>query len=306
MNLSRATLTLQEVVTTCIQLQQEGNLDDDALIRMILFLQESMEYETLSNILIQGHKTSLLFTLFRQKNLLLPNKKRAIMAAFIESVNIEEMAVAVMIWHKYDQLLTSFEQIETVVQALVKAFVNSPYLMELKVYFVMQVEQFLSYEHIDQILTSMEERFGEIEEDGSNSYLLCNLNPIKTAVHMLLVLSQINERYSMAILRTDALSEIILSQIKAVLDRLFFPQQIKYQLRQTDMMNRDSLFYLEHLDAFLIMETHIMDRIMQEYWQGNLDVSGSFLDSSTAYGILMHYSDRYRYDFESQHRFYKD
>ena len=57
----------------------------------------------------------------------------------------------------------------------------------------------------------MEERFGEIEEDGSNSYLICNLNPIKTAVHMLMILSQIVERYSMANLRTEALTEIILS-----------------------------------------------------------------------------------------------
>lgn len=109
----------------------------------------------------------------------------------------------------------------------------------------------------------------------------------------------------MANLRTEALSEKILNQGKTILDRLFFPQQIKYQLRQVDMMNRDSLYYLERLDAFQIMETHIMDRIMQEYWQSNLDISGSFMDSSTAYGILNHFDDRYNFDFESQNRFYR-
>lgn len=31
-------------------------------------------------------------------------------------------------------------------------------------------------------------------------------------------------------------------------------------------MNRDALYYLERFDAFEIMETHIMDRVMQEYW----------------------------------------
>ena len=41
---------------------------------------------------------------------------------------------------------------------------------------------------------------------------------------------------------------------------------MKFQLRQVDLMNRDSLYYLEHLDAFEIMESHIMDRVMQEYW----------------------------------------
>ena len=48
-----------------------------------------------------------------------------------------------------------------------------------------------------------------------------------------------------------------------------------------------------------------MDRIMQEYWQSNLDASGSFLANSTAYGILTHQEDRYKYDYESKNRFYK-
>ena len=29
------------------------------------------------------------------------------------------------------------------------------------------------------------------------------------------------------------------------------------------------------------------------------------MDASTCYGILTHYSDRYRYDYEKQYRFYK-
>ena len=57
----------------------------------------------------------------------------------------------------------------------------------------------------------MEDRFGEIEEDGSNSYLLCNLNPIKTACHMLMLLDLISERYSMTSLRTSELNDIILT-----------------------------------------------------------------------------------------------
>ena len=68
---------------------------------------------------------------------------------------------------------------------------------------------------------------------------------------------------------------------------------MKFQLRQIDLMNRDSLYYLERLDAFKIMETHIMDRVMQEYWQSNLDASGSFFGASSTYSILMNFSDRY-------------
>ena len=69
-------------------------------------------------------------------------------------------------------------------------------------------------------------------------------------------------------------------------------------------MNKDSLYYLERMDAFEIMETHIMDRVMQEYWQSNLDASGHFLSASTTFTILTHISARLT-DCELEHRFYK-
>ena len=81
-----------------------------------------------------------------------------------------------------------------------------------------------------------------------------------------------------------------------MLDQLFFPKQMKFQLRQVDLMNKTSLYYLEHLDAFAIMQSHIMDRVMQEYWQGNLDANGSIMGASTAYGILKHDSNKFDYE----------
>lgn len=54
----------------------------------------------------------------------------------------------------------------------------------------------------------------------------------------------------MTSLRIDALNEIVIAQARSVLDRLFFPRQMRFQLRQIDMMNKTALYYLEHLDAF--------------------------------------------------------
>ena len=51
------------------------------------------------------------------------------------------------------------------------------------------------------------------------------------------------------------------------------------------------------------MESHIMDRVMQEYWQSNLDASGDFLGASTAFGILT--NGESKYDYEQLNRFYK-
>ena len=55
-------------------------------------------------------------------------------------------------------------------------------------------------------------------------------------------------------------------------------------------MNRDALYYLERFDAFDIMETHIMDHVMQEYWQSDLDARGDYMGASTSIGILKNYS----------------
>ena len=82
------------------------------------------------------------------------------------------------IWTDFELVLTDEKNISIVCLECVNAFVKSPYQLEVKTFFVTQLMHQLSYEHVDAILTSMEHRFGEIEDDGSNSYLLCNLNAI--------------------------------------------------------------------------------------------------------------------------------
>jgi hypothetical protein len=36
--------------------------------------------------------------------------------------------------------------------------------------------------------------------------------------------------------------------------------------------------YMERMDAYQLMDTKIMDRIMKELWNSDIDDSGSFLD----------------------------
>ena len=71
------------------------------------------------------------------------------------------------------------------------------------------------------------------------------------------------------------------------------------------MMNKDSLWYLEHMDAFEIVQTNVIDRVMQELWQGPYDASGSLFATSTSYGIMTHMNDYDEYDYEADYRFYK-
>ena len=105
-------------------------------------------------------------------------------------------------------------------------------------------------------------------------------------------------------LRSQTLSRLILQQTKAILDRLFFPDEIRQHIIQIDIFDNDSLFYLEKLDAFQLLETNIMDRVLQEYWKSDFDADGSFFSASTAYNIIKRAGPKFPYDYESDNRFY--
>ena len=109
-----------------------------------------------------------------------------------------------------------------------KSFVASSSLLEPKIYLLLELLEEMKYEQLNAIITSLEDRYSSIAKDGSNALLLNNLNPIKTACHLLILLKQIEGRYSLTKLRTAALSSIIIARARSVLDRLFFPLQMKY------------------------------------------------------------------------------
>ena len=91
-------------------------------------------------------------------------------------------------------------------------------------FFVIQVLDKLSYEQIDQLLLSLEKNIEENADDGSSYYLLCNLNPVKTACNILFLADLIAQRYPIASLRTESLSELFIVRCKTVLDKLFLPR----------------------------------------------------------------------------------
>jgi len=55
---------------------------------------------------------------------------------------------------------------------------------------------------------------------------------------------------------------------------------------------------MERMDAYTLMDTKIMDRIMKELWNSDIDVSGTILEQSTCNKILKDADD------EMSQRFY--
>ena len=125
-------------------------------------------------------------------------------------------------------MLQEADNVDQVIKAVVKSFVASSSLLEPKIYLLLELLEEMKYEQLNAIITSLEDRYSSIAKDGSNALLLNNLNPIKTACHLLILLKQIEGRYSLTKLRTAALSSIIIARARSVLDRLFFPLQMKY------------------------------------------------------------------------------
>ena len=61
-----------------------------------------------------------------------------------------------------------------------------------------------------------------------------------------------------------------------MLVNLYVPNELKISVRRKDLNNHNTLYYMELMDAFNLMDTKVMDHIMKELWNSNIDTSGSF------------------------------
>ena len=130
------------------------------------------------------------------------------------------------------------------------------------------------------------------------------MNPILTGTRIIHVLFILSERYPASEFRAELLIEMMTVQCRSILVNLYLPIELKISVRRKDLSNRNSLFYMELMDSFQLMDTKVMDRIMKEYWKSNIDTSGSFFQASTAYKLIKaDYGENQ--DEELETRFYK-
>ena len=91
-----------------------------------------------------------------------------------------------------------------------------------------------------------------------------------------------------------------------ILVNLYLPTELKILVHRKNLSNHNSLYYMELIDAFQLMDTKVMDRIMKEYWNSDIDTSGSFFQASTGYQLLFPCSTLNKNeDNELNLRFYK-
>ena len=98
-------------------------------------MQNKVNFENLSGILINRKFEDLMFALFERRDLMKVNKKKAIFCAFKECMRSNELALAMKIWHIYKGTLKQ-ENLQGVLESLVNAYCKSPFLTEVKNYFL--------------------------------------------------------------------------------------------------------------------------------------------------------------------------
>lgn len=102
------------------------------------------------------------------------------------------------------------------------------------------------------------------------------MNPILTGNKLMNLLYNITERYPVSEFRGETLIDVIMEQCRNILKNIYLPGELKISVRRKDLSLRDSLYYMELRDSFTLMDTKVMDRIMKEYWNSDIDTSGSF------------------------------
>ena len=73
---------------------------------MILYLQDSMDYESLSKTVIEKKQADLLFQLYYRRDFKTRNQQRAITEAFIECLRQDELAIALKFWNNFEMTLS--------------------------------------------------------------------------------------------------------------------------------------------------------------------------------------------------------
>lgn len=194
----------------------------------------------------------------------------------------EKMDLAVNLFELYD--VTYVRHMDRIIESVLQCFEVSPFYLELKFFVLDKTLQHFEYKHVDRLLLCLEKYLTQVEP--GESYMVTNLNPIKTSVQLLDFMGRIDGTYAITEFRINFMRDLISKHLRNILINLYYPTEIKEEVRIKDIFGVDALSYMEQMDAYTLMDTKIMDRIMKEYWNSDIDVSGKFMNNSTCYNIL--------------------
>lgn len=115
---------------------------------------------------------------------------------------------------------------------------------------------------------------------------------------------EIKGMFPLSLMKIEQYESTLIKNLIKLLDRLYLPQIVNKFLKQRDLDGNSVIEKLARLDQFGILQTKVVDRVIRDYWNSKVDISGSLMDSSSAYAILRYGDLNYLDDFEKRNRFY--
>ena len=103
-NIFRVTLSIADVIDQSFELPEEV-VNDQLRLRLMVYLQNDMDFENTAGILIKRKSSDLMFQFLNRRDLRKSNKKKAIFCAFKECLQTDELALAMQIWHSFKSMV---------------------------------------------------------------------------------------------------------------------------------------------------------------------------------------------------------
>jgi hypothetical protein len=131
--------------------------------------------------------------------------------------------MSVNLWDLYD--IVYFDNPDHLLESLIMCFEKSAFYLELKFYILDKLLPFFKYKQVDRLLETFEKFLFKVEK--IDSYLVRNLNPIKTAVQILEFIERIQGSYSVTDFRVKHMRDILTESLRLILVNLYYPMEIK-------------------------------------------------------------------------------
>jgi hypothetical protein len=127
---------------------------------------------------------------------------------------------------------------------------------------------------------------GVLGHSASESMMRNNINPLRCAMMLFRLIRDAKEIFSYSEHTAAIMEEKLQDQMRNMLEMYNDPDELQILLEGQDFDGNDIFWYLDEYDMYKILDCRIMDRVIQNKWNGKYDITHSFLDGSIAYTLL--------------------
>lgn len=144
-----------------------------------------------------------------------------------------------------------------------------------------------------------------IDYPASNSFLRNNLNPLRVGLMLYRLVDEVTRVFNYSAPTSKATLDKIQEQLTAILEIYIDPKETCTLIEMPDYDGNDIFWYLDKYDLYDILNCRILDRIIQNKWNGPYDLNATIMDYSTGFSMIADPHDVFATDLVFQEIQYK-